>query len=168
MSWHNICNPFGTELVRANNEGIAKIYITGHFLGHPLMMTCGLPSQSIILLWRHIGHDGVSNHQPHNYLLNRLFRCRSNRTSKLRVTGLCEGNSSVTGEFLEQGASNAENVSIWWRHHGMEKRFQDVTSSWTLGGYTLKMFFLLASTLWIAFKWFEYFFGIHIDVCFYN
>ena len=37
---------------------------------------------------------------------------------KLRVTGLCEGNSPVTGEFPSQRASNAENVSIWWRLHG--------------------------------------------------
>ena len=27
------------------------------------------------------------------------------------------GNSPVTGEFPAQRASNAENVSIWWRHH---------------------------------------------------
>ena len=40
------------------------------------------------------------------------------KTSKLRVTGLCEGNSPVTGEFPAQMASNAENVSIWWRLHG--------------------------------------------------
>ena len=39
------------------------------------------------------------------------------KISKLRVTGLCEGNSPVTGEFPAQSASNAENVSIWWRHH---------------------------------------------------
>ena len=39
------------------------------------------------------------------------------KTSKLRVTGLCEGNSPVTGEFPAQRASYAENVSIWWRHH---------------------------------------------------
>ena len=36
-----------------------------------------------------------------------------------RVTGLCVGNSPVTGEFPAQMASNAENVSIWWRHHIM-------------------------------------------------
>ena len=30
---------------------------------------------------------------------------------------LCEGNSPGTGEFPAQMASNAENVSIWWRHH---------------------------------------------------
>ena len=42
---------------------------------------------------------------------------RSKKTSKLRVTGLCAGNSPVTGEFHLWMASNAENVSIWWRHH---------------------------------------------------
>ena len=35
------------------------------------------------------------------------------KTSKLRVTGLCTGNSPVNGEFPAQMASNAENVSIW-------------------------------------------------------
>ena len=50
-------------------------------------------------------------------LLNRLFRRRSNKTSKLCVTGICAGNSPATGEFLAQRASNAEIVSIWRRHH---------------------------------------------------
>ena len=45
------------------------------------------------LHWRHNDHDGVSNHQPHGCLLNRLFRRRSKKISKLRVTGLCEGSS---------------------------------------------------------------------------
>ena len=45
------------------------------------------------LQWRHNGHHGVSNHQPYHCLLNRLFRRRSKKTSKLRVTGLCAGNS---------------------------------------------------------------------------
>ena len=62
---------------------------------------------------------GISNHQPHDCLLKRLFRRRSKKTSKLRVTGLCEGNSPVIGEFPAQRASNAENVFIWWRHHDM-------------------------------------------------
>ena len=44
-------------------------------------------------------------------------RHRSKKTSKLRVTGLCARNSPETGEFPAQRASNAENVSIWWRHH---------------------------------------------------
>ena len=61
--------------------------------------------------------NGVSNHQPHDCLLNRLFRRRSKKTSKLRVTGLCEENSPVTSEFPTHRASYAENVSIWWHHH---------------------------------------------------
>ena len=69
------------------------------------------------LQWCHNGRDGISNHQPHHCLLNRLFRRRSKKTSKLRVTGLCEGNSPVTGEFPAQMACNMENVTIWWRHH---------------------------------------------------
>ena len=66
-----------------------------------------------------IMRDSVSNHQPHDCLLNRLFRRRSKKTSRLRVTGLCVGNSPGTGEFPAQMASDAENVSIWWRHHEM-------------------------------------------------
>ena len=64
------------------------------------------------LRWRHNDRDGVSNHQPHDCLLNRLFGRISKKTSKLRVTGLCAGNSPWTGEFPAQRASNAENVSI--------------------------------------------------------
>ena len=45
------------------------------------------------LRWRHNDHPAVSNHQPHGCLLNRLFRRRWKKTSKLRVTGLCAGNS---------------------------------------------------------------------------
>ena len=78
------------------------------------MILCWLTNS---LQWRHNEPDGVSNHRRLDCLLNRLFRCRSKKTSKLRVTGLYEGNSPVTGEFPAQRASNAENVSIWWRHH---------------------------------------------------
>ena len=71
----------------------------------------------LTLQWRHNGRDGISNHQPHHCLLNRLFWRRSKKTSKIRVTGLCAGNSLVTGEFPAQMASNVENSSIWWRQH---------------------------------------------------
>ena len=69
------------------------------------------------LRWRHNEPDSVSNHQHHDYLLKRLFRRRSKKTSKLRVTGLCAENSPEAGEFPAQMARCAENVSIWWRHH---------------------------------------------------
>ena len=73
---------------------------------------CQVPLQ-----WRHNDRDGVSYHQPHDCLFNRLFSRRSKKKSKLRVTGLCAGNPTVTCEYPAQRASNAENVSIWWRHH---------------------------------------------------
>ena len=79
---------------------------------------CCLHDLLIYLVGMHLHLSDViisemaSNHQPHDCLLDRLFRRRSKKTSKLRVTGLCAGNSPVTGEFPAQRASNAENVSI--------------------------------------------------------
>ena len=51
----------------------------------------------------HNGHYSVSNHQPRECLLNSLIRCRSNKTSKLRVTGLCVGNSPGPVNFPHKG-----------------------------------------------------------------
>ena len=74
-------------------------------------------SHGSALKCRHNERDGVSNHRRVDCLPNRLFRRRSKKTSKLCVTGLCAGNSLVTDEFPAQRASNAEDVSIWWRQH---------------------------------------------------
>ena len=82
---------------------------------------------TISLQWHHNGHDSLSNHQPRDCLLKRLFRRRSKKTSKLCVTGLCAGNSPGTGEFPAQMASNAEHVSIWWRHHDIHASAKWVT-----------------------------------------
>ena len=64
------------------------VYISGHKQANIHTWTI-----AHLLKWRHNDHDGVSNHQPHGCLLNRLFTRRSKKTSKLRVTGLCVGNS---------------------------------------------------------------------------
>ena len=67
-----------------------KMFTFGDIIMSPrLVMLCIL----VPLRWRHNDHDSVSNHQPHGCLLNRLFRRRSEKTSKFRVTGLCVGNS---------------------------------------------------------------------------
>ena len=74
---------------------------------------------SLSLRWRHSERAGVSNHRRLDCLLNRLCRRSSlKKASKLRVTGLCERNPPVTDGLPSQRASNAENVSIWWRYHG--------------------------------------------------
>ena len=50
------------------------------FISHPLQ-------------WRHNEGYGVSNHRHLDGLFHRLFKCKSKKTSKLRVTGLCDENS---------------------------------------------------------------------------
>ena len=80
---------------------------------------------------RHNELDGVSNHQPLYCFLNRLSRGWSKKTSKLRVTGLCEGNSPVTGEFPAQTASNAQmfpfdDVHSECRYHSNTVRIWDI------------------------------------------
>ena len=92
------------------------IFISAHIFSISNLYRISLKT-SLTLQWRHNAYDGVSNHKPHDCLLNRLFRRRSKKTSKIRVAGLCAGISPVTGEFPAQMASNAENVSIWWCHH---------------------------------------------------
>ena len=67
--------------------------------------------------WCHNECQSVSNHRRLYCLINRLFWRRSNKTSKLWVTGLCEGNPPVTGGFPSQRASYTESVFIWWCHN---------------------------------------------------
>ena len=65
----------------------------------------------VSLQWHHNGRDRVSNHRRFDCFLNRIFMRRPKKTSKLRVTGRWPVNSPY------KGASNTENVPIWWRHH---------------------------------------------------
>ena len=97
-------------------KGHAMVICRNH-----LVAAIGSPAACCLLSlpWRHNERDGAWNHQPYNCLLNRLFRHRSKKTSKLGVTGLYEGKPPGTGGFPSQRASKVENVSIWWRHHGV-------------------------------------------------
>ena len=74
---------------------------------------------------RHNERNGVSNHQPHDCLFNRLSTVYSGgdkkQTSKLRVIGLCEGNSPVTGKCVHLMTSSWHNnaftfitIAIFW------------------------------------------------------
>ena len=116
------------EIKYHSGERVKSIFVTAHSFYYYLQdVYCDQDMLSTHTLeWRHNGHNGVSNHQPHQCLLNRLLRRRSKKTSKLRVTDLCAGNSPVTGEVPARMASNAENVSIWWRHHDRPSRSSSV------------------------------------------
>ena len=60
------------------------------------------------LQWRHNERDGVSNQQPHDCLLNRLFKAQIKENIK-----------APRDRWIHHTkASDAENVSIWWRHQG--------------------------------------------------
>ena len=71
------------------------------------------------LPWRQNEQNHILNHWRLECLLNCLLRGTPKKTSKLRVNGMCEENPPVTSGLTSQRASNAVNVSIWWRHHGI-------------------------------------------------
>ena len=114
-----MCWNFGTQhenILTFSNDYIFLEKDTDSFISHSQSHGCWWCNEPwITLQWRHDGRDCVSYHQPHDCLHNRLFRRRSKKKSKLRVTGLCAGNSPATGEFPVQMTSSTENISIWWR-----------------------------------------------------
>ena len=74
------------------------------------------------LQWRHNERHGVSNHQPHDCLLKRLFMSftrRSKKTLKLRVTGLCHGWKFTGDRWIPRTKSQKRG-----------KCFHLMTSSW--------------------------------------
>ena len=66
------------------------------------------------------------------------------KTSKLRVTGLCKMNSRVTCEFPAHKASNAENVSIWWRHYERYSLDNDISYYYIIRSVFIIMEFIVA------------------------
>ena len=89
--------------------------------------------------------------------LNGSLMCRSKKTSKLRVTGLCAGDSPVTDEFPAQMASNAENVSIWWRHHELFTPCQHTTSTRSKHSVSQRIIFQILIDYTLPAKSMEYF-----------
>ena len=116
VSWDPASSTLLIHIINTMAAGVLASHSAGsHGMSVP-SRNYSVPS-TIIKVTSYNGRDGVSDGQPHDGLLNRLFRRRSKKTSKLRVAGLCAGNPTGTGEFTAQRASDAENVSIWWRHH---------------------------------------------------
>ena len=127
LAINNPCQNCNSGLEKKVENKTSVIYWTPLLRVDVIIHPCTIRGTYIITLseasnplqWRHNEHGVVSNHQPHDCLPNRVFGRKSKKASKLRVTGLCMGNSPGTGEFPAQSASNAENVSIWWRHHAI-------------------------------------------------
>ena len=123
-----ICSCVGSGADQRKHQSSASLaFVPGHYID-VIMTTMASQITSLTVVY-----------------LTVFFRRISKKTSKLRVTGICVGNSPgpvnsphrgpvtrkmfpfddvitnspVTGEFPAQKASNAENVSIWWHHHGV-------------------------------------------------
>ena len=94
-------NPSHTsfDFLRKYDKSSAKV--DGHHKGPVMRKACHV-----------VESDSISTHRRLDCLLNRLFKHRSHKISMLYITGLCEENPP------SQSARNAENVSIWWCHHG--------------------------------------------------
>ena len=90
---HYIVNTIVTDGMVAQGTSAPIMTLTWRLISGNLEARDLLVWPGLTLHWRHNDHDSVSNHQPHCCLLNRLFRRRSKKTSKFRVTGLCVGNS---------------------------------------------------------------------------
>ena len=59
--------------------------------------------------------------------------------------GFVGGNSPVTGEFPTQRTRNAENISIWWRHH--VRRWDSISGGknwyyWELSSNSLQLYWV--------------------------
>ena len=108
---------------------------------HFVCLTC-MPRT---LQWRHNERDGVSYHRRLVYLLNRLFRRRSKKTSKLHVTGLCEGNHRWPVDSPHKGPVTRkilpfDDVIMWART--TNAHCIDVTwTSWHLKSQATDCFF---------------------------
>ena len=119
-----------TLLKRGNQLTVLSVVCDGVHCSADQQWNRQTRTYSFELRWHHNEHDGISNPQPHECWLSRLFRRRWKKTSKFPVTGLCEGNIRRTGELPTQRARNAENVSIWWHHHGLL-----TTATWELAKF---------------------------------
>ena len=89
-------------------------------------MICNMLLGQIVTLCRFPCHilqlchnecNGVQSHRAHDYLLNRLFKAQIKENIKALPHWPLWGEFTGDRWILITKASNAENVSIWWRHH---------------------------------------------------
>ena len=89
-----------------------------------------LLNRLLSLWWRHSGRDGVSNHRRLDGLLKHLVKRRSKWHQSPVSLALVRGiHRSVNSP---KRASNAENVSIWWRHHGLNDLVSLSSLKWSV------------------------------------
>ena len=135
FTWQPVAWPNSAVSLSKYGTGNGLVLSSNKPLHEPMLtLYRDMPTWLLIVLplrWRQNERNGVSNHRCLDCLLNRLFRPRSKKASKFRVTGPCEGNPPVTTEFPSQRASKAEKVSIWWRQHATSGSSNLISIIWT-------------------------------------
>ena len=110
-----------------------------HLPGNPFVIKV-FQYHSPTLQWRHNERNGVSNHRRLGGLLKRLFRRISKKhQSSASLAFVRAIHGWPVNSLHKQMASNAKNVSLWWRHD-VEARFRhpwfganrDIHESWSI------------------------------------
>ena len=165
ISWchnQNDLNPLGSlhvisDMLHLRHIDLFKCYAFSVLQGHILQITLpgGCLRQKVpTLQWRYNERTGVWNHRRLDCLLNRLIRHRSKKSSKLRVTGLCEGNPPITGDFPRKGSVTRkmfpfddiimQRVSIDLGHLNQYDSRRPDTAAWWMPHHTALMWALSA------------------------
>ena len=100
VHWNSFTIGYSSTMAWSSNQSQRLDYMTkymyldsslsnGNQATCPVILSC-LFQKQCTLQWHHNECAGLSNHRRLDYLLNHLHRGRSKKTSKLRVTGLCD------------------------------------------------------------------------------
>ena len=114
-SWKH-SSPFTCRVFHRKHKNVSTTNITSpqlHNTGSWNPSPWKTRTYILSLHWRHNGCDGVPNHQPHDCLLNRSFRRRSEKTSKIRVTSLC-GDRWILRTNSQQRGRCFHFHPMWW------------------------------------------------------
>ena len=105
------------EKLHSNTCFIVTQWLNNAYMHRGTALSLHWPESVMITLhWRHNEPDGVSNHQPRDCLLNCLFRCRRKHQSSASLAFVRRIHRGPV-DSPHKKASNAENISIWWRHN---------------------------------------------------
>ena len=114
LEWcHNMCDGIWNQqhlncllnhLFRCRSKKTSTLHVIGLCEG-----------TSTILWHHHVTRATVCSHDSSDY------QRMKHQSSTFMV--LWEGNTPLSSGFYLQRASTMESILIWWRHHGMEKRY---------------------------------------------
>ena len=119
-----------------------------YLLGLGFLLGC---QAYLSLQWCHNECDGVSNHRRLGCLLNRLFRRRSQKTPKHRVTGFCEGNSPVKKGPVSRKMLPLNDVIMSGGDWHITRKLRQYHHCWWHG--RARRYWLREMLIFITFSW---------------